>query len=61
MFGLFGLLDFLLITLNKKDNEKLTGDLKLIYNALSVKIQAGVHASNTPMEYYDSLNRHSPS
>lgn len=46
--------DLLLIYENKRDNEKIMGELKLVYNSLAVQIRAGVQVTNAIAECYNT-------
>lgn len=45
----------LLSCLNKRDNEKLLPELKLVYQALSIQIRAGVYLTDALAECYGSV------
>ena len=47
----------LLEYLNKADNEKMLGELDLVYSALAIQIRAGVHISDALMECYSSVSQ----
>jgi len=52
---LFYLPVWLLSYLNKKDNEKLLPELKLVYHALEIQIRAGVYVMDALAECYGSV------
>lgn len=52
---LFCLPSWLLNYLNKKDNEKLLPELKLVYHALEIQIRAGVYVADALAECYGSV------
>lgn len=47
--------DFLLKHLNQKDNERMLGDLKLVYHALEIQIRAGVYVTDALAECYGGV------
>ena len=55
----FGLLYFtpvwLLVYMNRQDNEKLLPELKLVYHALEIQIRAGVYVTDALAECYGSV------
>lgn len=57
-FGfLFWLPSLGLIYLNKKDNEKILPELKLIYHSLEIQIKAGVYITDALAECYGSVRQ----
>lgn len=52
---LFFLPVWLLAYLNRRDNERLLPELKLVYNALELQIQAGVYVTDALTECYGSV------
>lgn len=52
---LFFLPGFLLTYLNRKDNEKLLPEVKLVYHALEIQIRAGVYVTDALAECYSSV------
>jgi len=52
---LFFLPVWLLVYLNRRDNERLLPELKLVYNALELQIQAGVYVTDALAECYGSV------
>ncbi|MCM1191534.1 MAG: type II secretion system F family protein [Butyrivibrio sp.] len=55
-FFLLGFLPvWLLQYLNKKDNEKLLPELKLVYHALEIQIRAGVYVTDAMAECYGNV------
>ena len=54
--GLFFFLPVWLLTyLNRRDNERLLPELKLVYNALELQIRAGVYVTDALAECYESV------
>ncbi len=53
--GLFFLPVLLLDHLNRRDNEKMLPELKLVYHALEIQIQAGVYVTDALSECYGSV------
>lgn len=53
--GLFFLPVLLLDYLNRRDNEKMLSELKLVYHALEIQIQAGVYVTDALSECYGSV------
>ena len=53
--GLYFLPCLLLQYLNKRDNERLLPELKLVYHALEVQIRAGVYVTDALVECYGSV------
>lgn len=55
----FGILYFtpvwLLVYMNRQDNEKLLPELKLVYHALEIQIRAGVYVTDALAECYGSV------
>ena len=54
LIGIF-LPGMLLEYLNKRDNERMLGELDLVYSALSIQIRAGVFVSDALTECYSSV------
>lgn len=52
---LFFLPVFLLDYLNRRDNERMLPELKLVYHALEIQIQAGVYVTDALSECYGSV------
>lgn len=52
---LFFLPDILLTYLNKKDNERLLSEIKLVYHSLEIQIRAGVYVTDVLSECYASV------
>lgn len=52
---LFFLPEWLLLYLNKRDNERLLPEIKLIYHALEIQIRAGVYVTDALSECYGSV------
>lgn len=55
MILLFYLPGMLLVYLNKRDNERLLPELKLVYYALTIQIKAGVYVADALAECYGSV------
>ena len=55
MAGLFYLPTLLLDILNRRDNERLLPELKLVYHALEIQLQAGVYVTDALSECYGSV------
>ena len=53
--GLFFLPVLLLDYLNRRDNERMLPELKLVYHALEIQIQAGVYVTDALSECYGSV------
>ena len=53
----YALLDLLANIQNNSDNNKITSDLQIIYDALSVQIKGGVYIINALCEDYALVNR----
>lgn len=53
--GLFFLPSLLLGYMNKRDNERLLPELKLVYHALEIQIRAGVYVTDALAECYGSV------
>lgn len=53
--GLFFLPTLLLGYMNKRDNERLLPELKLVYHALEIQIRAGVYVTDALAECYGSV------
>ena len=53
---LFFMPDILLLYLDKKDNEQLLPEIKLVYHALQIQIQAGVYLAEALTECYGSVD-----
>ena len=53
--GLFFLPVMLLDYLNRRDNERMLPELKLVYHALEIQIQAGVYVTDALSECYGSV------
>ena len=54
--GAFGLLPrFLLGYLNRRDNERMLPEIKLVYHALEMQIRAGVYVTDALAECYGSV------
>lgn len=53
--ALYQLPDLMLVWLNKKDNEQMIPELKMIYGALVMQIKAGVHILDALSECYTSV------
>lgn len=53
--GLFFLPALLLDYLNRRDNERMLPELKLVYHALEIQIQAGVYVTDALSECYGSV------
>lgn len=51
----FLLPDMMLVWLNGKDNERMLPELKLVYNAMSMQIKAGVYVTDALAECYGSV------
>ena len=51
----FFLPDWLLLYLNKKDNERMLAEIKLVYHALEIQIRAGVYVTDALAECYGSV------
>ncbi len=51
----FLLPDLMLVWHNGKDNERMLPELKLVYNAISVQIKAGVYVTDAVVECYGSV------
>lgn len=54
--GLFFLPVALLDYLNRRDNERMLPELKLVYHALEIQIQAGVYVTDALSECYGSVH-----
>ena len=54
-WGLFFLPVLLLDYLNRRDNERMLPELKLVYHALEIQIQAGVYVTDALSECYGSV------
>ncbi|MGN0401889.1 MAG: type II secretion system F family protein [Acetatifactor sp.] len=55
-FSLFFMLPFLLLVyLNKRDNERMLPELKLVYHALEIQTRAGVYVTDALAECYGSV------
>ncbi len=52
---LFWTPDGMLVWLNGKDNERMLPELKLVYNAISMQIRAGVYVTDALAECYGSI------
>ena len=52
---LFFLPGLLLVWQNKKDNERMLPELRLVYNALEIQIKAGVYVTDALAECYGSV------
>ncbi|MBQ2803429.1 MAG: type II secretion system F family protein [Lachnospiraceae bacterium] len=52
---LFSLPEWLLMYLNKKDNERMLPEMKLVYHALAIQIRAGVYVTDALAECYGSV------
>ena len=52
---LFFLPGLLLTYLNRKDNERMLPEMKLIYHALEIQLRAGVHVTDALAECYGSV------
>lgn len=52
---LFFLPDMLLVYLNRKDNEWMLSEIKLVYHALEIQIRAGVYVTDALAECYGSV------
>ncbi len=52
---LYFLPEWLLFYLNKKDNQRLLPEIKLIYHALEIQIKAGVYVADALAECYGSV------
>lgn len=55
LVGLFFLPVLLLDYLNRRDNESMLPELKLVYHALEIQIQAGVYVTDALSECYGSV------
>lgn len=53
--GLYLLPGLLLRHLNKKDNEKMLPEIKLVYQAMSMQIQAGIYVTDALTECYGGV------
>ncbi len=53
--ALFWLPDGLLLWMNKKDNERMLPELKLVYNAIAMQVKAGVHVTDALAECFGSV------
>lgn len=51
----FKLPDMMLIWLNRRDNERMLPELKLVYHAISLQIKAGVYVTDALAECYGSV------
>lgn len=47
--------DIMLTGLNNKDNERILPEIKLVYNALSMQIKAGIYVTDALAEVYGSV------
>lgn len=54
---LFFIPGWLLIYLNKKDNQELLPEIKLVYHALEIQIRAGVYVTDALAECYGSVKQ----
>ncbi len=60
-YGLFGGVIFwflpviLLEYFNRRDNERMLGDIKLVYHTLSMQIRAGIHVADALSECYSGV------
>ena len=52
---LYALPDILLLYLDKKDNEQLLPELRLVYHALEVQLRAGIYLTDALTECYGSV------
>lgn len=52
---LFWMPEGLLLWMNKKDNERMLPELKLVYNAISMQVKAGVYVTDALAECYGSV------
>lgn len=52
---LFWLPEWLVIHLNKQDNQKMLSEIKLVYHALEIQIKAGVYVTDALAECYGSV------
>ena len=53
---MFRLPDLMLFWLNRRDNELMLPELKLVYNAISMQMKAGVHVTDALSECYISVH-----
>ena len=54
--ALFFLPDVLLMYMNKKDNEKMLPEIKLIYHTMEIQIKAGVYVMDALVECYGGVS-----
>lgn len=52
---LFWLPEWLMVHLNKQDNQKMLSEIKLVYHALEIQIKAGVYVTDALAECYGSV------